>query len=241
MKIFAAFPSKYLKASDLHDRHVQAVMQNVMMEDIGETDPKPILYFANVPKGLVLNKTNAKVIALGYGQETEAWRDMPLILFPCMVDFRGESVEAIRVKLLTARQGGPRAKEGREAFIRTADDPVAAAEKMADDWAEHQARGMRNAMRAARGLEPLPLPRHDADGVIWDEAAERVPTAEEKAEVLRQSLQRSNEALDARREARGATKPDDDLDIPAAFDRRPKPPEPDYTPTTWIELMQAAE
>ncbi len=245
MKIFDAFPSKYLKASDLHDRHVQAVMQDVMMEDIGETDPKPILYFQNVPKGLVLNKTNAKVIALGYGQETEAWRDMPLILFPCMVDFRGESVEAIRVKLLRAQQGGPRAAEGRKAFIQTSADPDATAAKMGDDWADNEARKLRNAMRSGRGLEPLP--RHDADGVIWDDATERAPTAEEKAEVLRQSLQRSNEALDARREARGATKPEDGLDIPAAFDRRPKASpggqatEPDYTPTTWIELMQAAE
>ncbi len=86
---------------------------------------------------------------------------------------------------------------------------------------------------------------HDADGVIWDEAAVQEPTPEEKAEVLRQSLQRSNEALDARREARGATKPDEDgLGIPTFLQRSKAPaapPEPDYTPTTWIELMQAAE
>jgi hypothetical protein len=196
MKIFAAFPSKYLKAADLHDRQVQAVMQNVMMEDIGEADPKPILYFQNVPKGLVLNKTNAKVIALGYGQETDAWRDMPLILFPCMVDFRGEPVEAIRVKLLPARQGGPRAADGRKAFIQTSDDPDATAEQIADDWAEHHAGKMRRAIvegnaRASR------MARAD-NIVIWDETAERIPTGEEKAEHLRES------AFDRRTKPNGA-------------------------------------
>jgi hypothetical protein len=73
------------------------------------------------------------------------------------------------------------------------------------------------------------------------EEGERGPT-EEKAEVLREFLQRSSAALDERRAKRGATRPDDGLDIPAAFDRRSKPePANDYGPNSWIEHMQAAE
>jgi hypothetical protein len=111
MKIFDAFPSKYLKAADLQGRNIEAIMQHVMLEEIKDPkDPEdakvlPVLYFQGVPKGMVLNKTNAKVIAAGYGQETEAWRDMPIMLFSAMVDAWGETVDAIRVRLPAAREG----------------------------------------------------------------------------------------------------------------------------------------
>jgi len=102
--------------------------------------------------------------------------------------------------------------------------------------------------------KPTPRPKvapiqdvmHDADGVVWEETGERPMTPAERTEQLttqlKESLARANAALDERREARGATKPDDDgLDIPAAFDRRLKLPEPEYNANSWIELMQAAE
>jgi hypothetical protein len=87
---------------------------------------------------------------------------------------------------------------------------------------------------------------HDANGVIWDETAERQMTDAERTEQLteqfKESLARANAALSERREARGATKPDEDgLGIPTFLQRpKPSPAEPDHTPTTWIELMQAA-
>jgi hypothetical protein len=38
MRIFAAFPSKYLKAADLHDKHVSAIMSHVLLEEIANKD-----------------------------------------------------------------------------------------------------------------------------------------------------------------------------------------------------------
>lgn len=99
MKISNAFPSKYLRAADLQDRQVKAVMSRVEMENIGDDDKKPVLYFTKGNKGLVLNKTNSKVIAHAYGDDTDTWEGKELILFPAMVDFRGDSVEAIRVRI----------------------------------------------------------------------------------------------------------------------------------------------
>lgn len=111
MNIFDAFPSKYIKAADLQDRNIEVIMDHIMMEEI--KDPKdpddakvlPVLYFQGVPKGMVLNKTNSKVIAAGYGKETDRWRDMPIVLFSAMVDAWGETVDAIRVRLPAAREG----------------------------------------------------------------------------------------------------------------------------------------
>lgn len=97
MRIDSAFPSTYLKAADLTGRNVQVTMNYVKMEDIGG-DHKPILYFRDKEKGLVLNKTNSNNISLLYGAETDEWSGKPVILYPTMVDFQGKSVEAIRVK-----------------------------------------------------------------------------------------------------------------------------------------------
>jgi hypothetical protein len=176
MKIFDCFPSKYLKAADLQGRSIEAIMQNVMMEDIRDPDEAkllPILYFQGVPKGMVLNKTNAKVIASGYGQETDAWRDMPISLFPAMVAFGADTVEAIRVKLPPARE--------RVVSINGSPHREALAEHMHDTWAQHQADSLRGGMRAARGLEPIV--KHDADGVVWDEAEVRKPTKDDGLDI----------------------------------------------------------
>jgi hypothetical protein len=99
MKISNAFPSKYLKASDLQDRNVEVIMSRVEIEAIGDDERKPVLYFQGKTKGLVLNKTNARAIATGYGDDTAGWQGRSLTLFSAMVDFRGESVEAIRCRV----------------------------------------------------------------------------------------------------------------------------------------------
>jgi hypothetical protein len=98
MNINEAFPSKYLKASDLQDREVAVVIGRIEMETIG-TDRRMLLYFNGKDKALVCNKTNATSIAKGYGQDTDNWIGKPIVLFTAHVDFKGESVEAIRVKL----------------------------------------------------------------------------------------------------------------------------------------------
>lgn len=267
MKIFAAFPSKYLKAADLHDKHVSAIMSHVLLEELVNKDGSdllPVLYFNGVPKGMVLNKTNAKVISAAYTDETDAWQGMPIVLFPAMVAFGAETVEAIRVKAPSAAE--------RIRAINESQHKEKLAEHMVEQIHERPmtasampytptAESMERAMERFRTNKPTPRPKvmplgeamalHSAEGVVWDETAERPMTAAERSELLteqlKESLARANAALDERREARGATRPDDGLDIPAAFDRRPKPSlggqptEPDYTPTTWIELMQAAE
>jgi hypothetical protein len=105
MNINEAFPSKYLKASDLQDREVAVVIGRIEMETIG-TDRRMLLYFNGKDKALVCNKTNATSIAKGYGQDTDNWIGKPIVLFSAYVDFKGESVEAIRIKLKKAGTAG---------------------------------------------------------------------------------------------------------------------------------------
>ena len=64
MNINDAFPSKYLKASDLQGRNHSVTIANVVTEDIGKGEEKLIIYFQGHKKGMVLNKTNANNLAV---------------------------------------------------------------------------------------------------------------------------------------------------------------------------------
>jgi hypothetical protein len=99
MKMTAAFPSKYLKCTDLQGRAVGVVIDKVRMEDVGDGESKPVLTFQGRSKGVVLNKTNASVISSVYGDDSEDWCGKPLELYPDKVSFQGRIVDAIRVRI----------------------------------------------------------------------------------------------------------------------------------------------
>lgn len=98
MKIGAAFPSAYLKAADLQGRKCMVTMRQISMEEIGG-EHKPVLLFDGTDKGLILNKTNANIIAEMHGEETDDWLGKKIVLYPARVEFSGKIVDAIRVEL----------------------------------------------------------------------------------------------------------------------------------------------
>lgn len=99
MDINAAFPSKYVRACDLQGRDVTMTIANVSPEDVGDSEPKPVVHFSGTDKGLVLNKTNANIISGLYGPETDHWIGQKITLFPTQTDFQGKPVECIRVRM----------------------------------------------------------------------------------------------------------------------------------------------
>ena len=96
MDINEAFPSKYLKASDLQGQRATVTIQSATQEELGG-DLKVILYFQGKEKGMVLNKTNAYTISAMYGPITENWIGHQIELFATMVTFQGQPVPALRV------------------------------------------------------------------------------------------------------------------------------------------------
>lgn len=99
-----AFPSNYLKASDLKGRQVIVTIDRVEMEQVGrDKELKPVLYFTGKDKGIVLNKTNAnKIMQLTSSPVTEEWVGFPIVIYPTETSFQGEQVECIRVKAAPA-------------------------------------------------------------------------------------------------------------------------------------------
>ena len=98
MRISDAFPSNYLKASDLQGRAVTVTIDRIAMEEIAGGEHKPVIYFQGKDKGVVLNKTNANNISALYGDDTDQWSGKQVELFSAWVDFQGKSVEAIRMR-----------------------------------------------------------------------------------------------------------------------------------------------
>lgn len=100
MNINSMFPSKYLKASDA-DENPTLTIKDVVYEEMKNRDDqdeqKPVLYFVEVDKGMVLNRTNAKTIANMYGEDTDGWIGERVVLTAVDVDAFGQTQRALRI------------------------------------------------------------------------------------------------------------------------------------------------
>jgi hypothetical protein len=95
----AMFPSKWLAAADLDDADLTLTIASCSEEQVTPQDNKWVLWFEEVEKGMVLNKTNSKMIAaLLLSDDTDEWVGRKITLFPTQVDFQGDQVDAIRVR-----------------------------------------------------------------------------------------------------------------------------------------------
>ena len=106
MKIGSAFPSKYLKAGDLAGREVACTISRVVVENVGgqgAEEDKPVLYLNGKSKGIVLNRTNAMTIAAKYGDDTDAWLDQPIVVYPDQTMYQGRMVDCIRLRVPAAQ------------------------------------------------------------------------------------------------------------------------------------------
>jgi hypothetical protein len=102
MHIDQLYPSKFLRAADLNGRPLRVTIAGLKREDIGG-ERKVVLAFTNDTKSLILNKTNGRAIAKALGDETRGWAGKDIVLVPTQVDFRGDMVDAIRVRAATPR------------------------------------------------------------------------------------------------------------------------------------------
>jgi hypothetical protein len=105
-----SFPTRFLKAADLQNREVKAVIENVKLEQMndGKEDYKPVLTFVGKKKGLTLNKTNGEKLAASFGDETAEWAGKEVILYPDKTQYNGQLVDCIRVRVpvAAATEGG---------------------------------------------------------------------------------------------------------------------------------------
>jgi hypothetical protein len=91
-----------LKASDLQGKARKLVISDYEIrefDDNGKKVRKAVLTFKDKEKGMVLNKTNAQIIAHNLGDEDlDTWVGKEIIIYPTKVQFGDGMVDAIRVR-----------------------------------------------------------------------------------------------------------------------------------------------
>lgn len=91
------FPSKFLKAEDIKADTPVTITR--LEEEVVGDDTKPVVHFNELSKGLVMNKTNGKLITEALGTDRIAeWIGKKITLFRTQVPFGDEMKPAIRVK-----------------------------------------------------------------------------------------------------------------------------------------------
>lgn len=99
---FVEGKSSTLKASDLKGHEVRATIAGaevIEFNNDGGKEQKLALSFSGKEKKLVLNKTNTGRIADAYGNDTDDWNGKTIILYEEKVEFGGNLVPAIRVRV----------------------------------------------------------------------------------------------------------------------------------------------
>jgi len=96
--------SDYLKATDIpagrEAKVIIAACAMVQMDNNGEKQTKLALSFHGKEKKLLLNKTNAGTISHVHGPDTDNWIEKEIIMFSTQVDFAGQMVDAIRLRVV---------------------------------------------------------------------------------------------------------------------------------------------
>ena len=101
MTLSSLYPAKFLKTSDIpDDGDLVLTISRLEIEEIGiEKEEKPVVYFAETDKGLVLNKTNAMTIGDIFGQQITDWIDKRIALFTTEVTYNGKTQLGIRIRV----------------------------------------------------------------------------------------------------------------------------------------------
>lgn len=101
MKVGEVYGGSTLKSEDL-DGDTTVTMTEVKVSKFkkdGGGDEEKIVICLKDQKDFVCNKTNAKTIAKLHGDETDGWIGKQITLYATEVEFQGDTVMAIRVRL----------------------------------------------------------------------------------------------------------------------------------------------
>lgn len=96
------FDRDYIGAWDLQGRDVTVTIASVKAGELvgekGRKAKKPIIRFERTEKAFAANKTNCKIIATMYGNDTRKWVGRRITMFATTTEFSGATVECIRVR-----------------------------------------------------------------------------------------------------------------------------------------------
>jgi hypothetical protein len=108
--------SRYLNATDMK------VAKKLRIKDVTEEEmaqdkkKKLVVWFDNDRRGLVLNKTNNRILRGEFGDDCAGWKGKIIVVYPTTDKFGGRVVPALRVRM-------PPPKEGNEQTVAAKPKP----------------------------------------------------------------------------------------------------------------------
>jgi len=91
------YQSRFLSAEDVKVPTVVTVVD--VKEELAGSDIKPFVYTDKFKKPIVMNRTNCKSIArVTKSDKYTGWIGKQVLVYTAPVPFRGEEVQAIRIK-----------------------------------------------------------------------------------------------------------------------------------------------
>jgi hypothetical protein len=108
MRASDAFPSKYLKSSDVKAKAKIATISSLETEAVGQDkEEKPVLYFEGDVKPMVVNRTNFEELEAAFGDSDE-WPGHKVEIYCAPTSYQGKRVDGIRLKPIVPK---PAAKD----------------------------------------------------------------------------------------------------------------------------------
>lgn len=124
MNIFGTELFPYIQGEMIKGKDVVMTISGVKVEELVNnrgSDKKPVVYFKEKKKGLILNKTNAKAIAALYGAETDDWVGKKITMYAEAGTWFGKSGYAIRIH--DRVPAGSNGKKGKAASVEIDEIP----------------------------------------------------------------------------------------------------------------------
>ena len=107
-----AFPSRFLKASDLPPRGKAFRIAKLQVERVGQDQTeKYVLFFKGEDKQLILTITKWDAIAEFCGADSDTWTGKGIVLYPDKTPFGGKMVDCIKVRRPKPPQATPVVKQ----------------------------------------------------------------------------------------------------------------------------------
>jgi len=101
MNIDVQFPvGRFLKSEEIPAAGVALTISRVTGETLGEgaeAEHKPVLWFTETTKGLVVNVTNRNNLKAAFGPETDSWIGQQVVLVTEPTFFQGKARRGIRI------------------------------------------------------------------------------------------------------------------------------------------------
>jgi hypothetical protein len=104
MLLASAFDqSRYFKAAETQDAK-KLKIKGATEEEVGQ-EKKLVVWFDNDRRGLVLNKTNNRILRAAFGDDCAGWKGKIIVVFPTTAEFQGRMVPALRVRIPPPKEG----------------------------------------------------------------------------------------------------------------------------------------